>query len=60
VAIADAWDAMTSNRVYRPSLGETEARRRMEQGAGTQWDGALVRRYLTLVDSGRLAELREP
>jgi len=60
VAIADAWDAMTSNRVYRPSLGEAEARRRLEQGAGTQWDGALVRRYLTLIDSGRLAELREP
>ena len=60
VAIADAWDAMTSNRVYRPSLGEAEARRRLEQGAGTQWDGELIRRYLTLIDSGRLTELREP
>jgi len=60
VAIADAWDAMTSNRVYRPSLGEAEARRRLEQGAGTQWDDGLVRRYLTLIDSGRLTELREP
>jgi len=60
VAIADAWDAMTSNRVYRPSLGEAEARRRLAQGAGTQWDGVLVRRYLTLIDTGRLAELREP
>ena len=58
VAIADAWDAMTSNRVYRASLGEAEARRRLEHGAGTQWDALLVRRYLTLVDSGRLAELR--
>ena len=58
VAIADAWDAMTSNRVYRASLGEVEARRRLEQGAGTQWDGALVRRYLALVDNGKLAELR--
>jgi putative two-component system response regulator len=58
VAIADAWDAMTSNRVYRASLGEAEARRRLEAGAGSQWDAALVGRYLTLIDSGRLAELR--
>ena len=58
VAIADAWDAMTSNRVYRASLGEAEARRRLEAGAGSQWDATLVRRYLELVDSGRLAELR--
>jgi putative two-component system response regulator len=59
VAIADAWDAMTSNRVYRASLGEEEARRRLEAGAGTQWDATLVGRYLTLIDSGRLAQLRD-
>jgi putative two-component system response regulator len=59
VAIADAWDAMTSNRVYRASLGEDEARRRLEAGAGTQWDATLVGRYLTLIDSGRLAQLRD-
>jgi len=58
VAIADAWDAMTSNRVYRASLGESEARHRLERGAGTQWDGLLVRRFLTLVDNGSLVELR--
>jgi putative two-component system response regulator len=60
VSIADSWDAMTSNRIYRASLGEVEARRRLEAGAGAQWDGALVRRYVTLIDSGRLAQLREP
>jgi putative two-component system response regulator len=59
VAIADSWDAMTSNRIYRPSLGEAEARRRLEAGAGAQWDGVLVTRYLALIDNGRLAELRE-
>jgi putative two-component system response regulator len=60
VSIADSWDAMTSNRIYRASLGEVEARRRLEAGAGAQWDGALVRQYVTLIDSGRLAQLREP
>ena len=59
VSIGDAWDAMTSNRIYRTSLGEAEARRRLQAGAGSQWDGALVAPYLTLVDNGRLAELRE-
>jgi putative two-component system response regulator len=58
VAIADSWDAMTSNRIYRASLGEVEARRRLVGGAGSQWDGALVHQYLALVDSGRLTELR--
>jgi putative two-component system response regulator len=57
VAIADAWDAMTSNRVYRPGLGDAEALRRLEEGGGTQWDGALVRRFVTFVRSGKLAEV---
>jgi putative two-component system response regulator len=60
VSIADSWDAMTSNRIYRGSLGEVEARRRLEAGAGSQWDAALVRQYVTLIDNGRLAQLREP
>jgi putative two-component system response regulator len=60
VSIADSWDAMTSNRIYRASLGEVEARRRLEAGAGAQWDGALVRQYVMLIDNGRLAQLREP
>jgi putative two-component system response regulator len=59
VSIADSWDAMTSNRIYRASLGEAEARRRLEAGAGAQWDATLIRRYLTLIDNGRLTELRE-
>jgi putative two-component system response regulator len=57
VAIADAWDAMTSDRVYRQSLGEVEARRRLEAGAGANWDAGLIRLFLTLIDSGRLREL---
>jgi cyclic di-GMP phosphodiesterase len=60
VSIADSWDAMTSNRIYRATLGEVEARRRLEAGAGSQWDAALVRQYVTLIDNGRLAQLREP
>jgi len=55
VAIADAWDAMTSNRVYRNSLGEAEALRRLEESAGKQWDDALIAEFIELVRTGRLA-----
>lgn len=42
VAIADGYDAMTSDRPYRSALPLEEALRRLEEGAGTQWDPELV------------------
>ncbi len=51
-AIADAWDAMTSDRPYRRSLAEEEARRRLRDGAGKQWDSAFVEIFLRLLDQG--------
>ena len=51
-SIADAWDAMVSDRPYRAGLPEDEAVRRLKQGAGSQWDAGLVRTFLDLVDSG--------
>jgi putative two-component system response regulator len=52
VAIADAWDAMVSDRPYRAGLGVDEARSRMRSGAGSQWDAEAVDLFLHLVDSG--------
>ena len=37
IAVADAWDAMTSNRSYRRRLSTEEAIRRMRAGIGTQF-----------------------
>lgn len=51
-AIADAWDAMVSDRPYRRGLDEEEALRRLRQGAGSQWDAGLVRVFLDLLDGG--------
>ena len=51
-AIADAWDAMVSDRPYRRGLDEEEALRRLRQGAGAQWDAALVGVFLELLDDG--------
>ena len=54
IAVVDAWDAMTSDRPYRSSLGETEALRRLRAGAGTQWDPRVVEIFLQLHAQGRL------
>lgn len=42
IAIADAYDAMTSDRVYRKALNETEAIREMIVNRGHQFDPAIV------------------
>ena len=50
VAIADAWDAMVSDRTYRAALSSDEARTRLHEGAGTQWEADYAVRFLELVD----------
>ncbi|HWI63281.1 MAG TPA: HD-GYP domain-containing protein [Symbiobacteriaceae bacterium] len=42
LAVADAFDAMTSVRPYRPALSLREAGARIREGAGTQFDPAVV------------------
>ncbi|MEO5988913.1 MAG: HD domain-containing phosphohydrolase [Candidatus Eisenbacteria bacterium] len=58
VAVADAWDAMTTNRPYRLALDEYEAISRLKQGAGSQWDPAVVSAFLELQSHGELPEAR--
>jgi putative two-component system response regulator len=58
-AIADAWDAMVSDRPYRAGLSEDEALRRLRQGAGSQWDAGMVRVFLDLLDAGLTQRVRE-
>ncbi len=45
IAVADAWDAMTSNRPYRPALSEAEARGLLREAGGTQLDPFLVEAF---------------
>jgi GAF domain-containing protein len=42
IAVADAWDAMTSDRPYRKALPQDEAWQTLRRGAGTQWDGKVI------------------
>lgn len=52
VAVADGWDAMTSDRPYRPGMEVDEAIAQLRQGAGTQWDPEIVGAMLHLIDAG--------
>jgi putative two-component system response regulator len=52
VAIADAWDAMVSDRTYRVALPPDEARARLHEGAGRQWEADYAVRFLELIDGG--------
>lgn len=48
LAVADAYDAMTSDRPYRSALGHVEAVAEVERCAGTQFDPRVAEIFLTL------------
>jgi diguanylate cyclase (GGDEF)-like protein len=50
LAVADAYEAMTADRVYRPALGEEAARAELRAGSGTQFDGDVVEAFLAALD----------
>jgi putative nucleotidyltransferase with HDIG domain len=54
LATADAFDAMTTSRSYRPAMPEEEARRELARCRGTQFDPATVDALLRALDSQRL------
>ncbi len=50
LAVADAFDAMTSDRPYRVGMSYKRAREILLEGAGTQWDPTVVRAFLQSQD----------
>jgi putative nucleotidyltransferase with HDIG domain len=54
VAVADSFDAMTSDRPYRRALSIEDAVDRLRAGAGSQWDPSIVAAFLRLAAEGRL------
>ena len=58
LAVADAYEAMIAERVYRPALGEQGARDELEAGAGSQFDATVVSAFLKALDAGRARRLR--
>jgi len=57
VAVCDAYDALVSDRAYRPGRSSTEALGVLRAGAGKQWDTKLVEVFAQEV-AGRPGQLR--
>jgi len=55
VAIADAYDAMTSDRPYRRAMTEAEALEELKRAKGTQFDPVLVDLFVDII-RGRCPE----
>ncbi len=51
IAVADAYDAMTSGRPYRPARTPSEALDEIEAGSGTQFDPEVVRVFMMLFET---------
>ena len=58
LAVADAYEAMTADRTYRPALGAEAARAELAAGAGSQFDREPVDAFLRALDAGRVRRLR--
>ena len=58
-AIADAFDAMTSNRIYRSGMGQERALEEIQNGAGKQFDPAMAAVFVRAMRSGEIPYLVE-
>ncbi|MFH1435396.1 MAG: HD domain-containing phosphohydrolase, partial [Pseudomonadota bacterium] len=50
ITVADAFDAMTSDRAYRKSLGETKAMEELEKNSNTQFDSEIIAAFQQAFD----------
>ena len=60
IAVADSYDAMTSDRPYRPALSVAKATLILREGRNTQWDPVIVDAFLSCLDRTPAAELTTP
>jgi putative nucleotidyltransferase with HDIG domain len=56
VAVADAYDAMTSARPYRPALSNEEAVKEIKLNMGRQFDPVVASTFVSMVNSGMPAK----
>jgi HD-GYP domain-containing protein (c-di-GMP phosphodiesterase class II) len=54
LAVADAFDAMTSGRPYRPSLSVSEAADEIRRCAGTQFDPDVADAFLAALEADEI------
>lgn len=59
ISVADAYDAMTSNRSYRPLMTQEAARSQIENGIGTQFAKIPAECMLSIIDADKDFKLHE-
>ncbi len=59
IAVADAYDAMTSNRSYRNVLPQEVVRKEIEEGSGSQFDPLLAGIMVQIIDEDTRYNMRE-
>ncbi len=59
IAVADAYDAMTSSRSYREPLSQEQVRAEIVKGSGTQFDPAFADIMLEMIDEDFDYHMRE-
>lgn len=50
IAVADAYDGLTTDRAYRSSMSHEEAVKKIQSAAGTQFDPAVVETFSQIID----------
>lgn len=59
IAVADAYDAMTSNRSYRRGMEQSRVREQIEKGRGSQFDERFADIMLQMIDEDTDYQMRE-
>ena len=59
IGVADAYDAMTSNRSYRHSMAQAVVREQIEKGKGTQFDPVFADIMIQMIDEDKDYTMRE-
>ena len=59
IAVADAYDAMTSHRSYRDTLPQNEVRAEIERCKGAQFDPKFADIMISIIDEDKDYQLRE-
>lgn len=59
IGVADAYDAMTSDRIYRQVMPQDKVRAELERGKGTQFDPEIADIMLQMMDEDKEYKLRQ-
>lgn len=57
IAVADSFDAMTSDRPYRKGMDTKEAVLELEKNSGSQFDPDIVNAFIRLYKNGKIEEI---